>query len=56
MSKTNPSGLTAFPKKRDLTWCRKKARELRGIRRELLAEWRELKVTLQLVIEELEGK
>jgi hypothetical protein len=56
MSKPSLSGLTASPKKQDLTWCRKKARELRGLRRELFAEWRELKVTLRLVIEELEGK
>jgi hypothetical protein len=48
------SRLTPSRKTPDRTWCRKKARELRGLRRELRAEWRELMLTLRLVIEELE--
>lgn len=37
-------------------WCRKKAKELRGLRRELRADWREVLLSLQLIIETLEDK
>jgi hypothetical protein len=50
------SRLTPSRKTLDRTWSRKKARELRGLRRELRAEWREVMLTLRLVIEELEGR
>jgi len=50
------SSLTGSRKKKDRTWCRKKARELRGLRRELVADWKATMLTLRLILEELEGK
>ncbi len=50
------SFLTPSRKKENRARCRKRAKELRGLRLELREEWRELMLTLQLVIEELEGK
>lgn len=48
--------LTPSAKKRDRAWSRKKAKELRGLRGEMVADWREMMLTLRLIIEELEGK
>jgi hypothetical protein len=50
------SDLTPSQKKPDRAWCRKKARELRGLRRELREEWGDLVLTLKLMIETLEEK
>jgi hypothetical protein len=50
------SFLTPSQKKKDRAWSRKKARELRGLRRELVADWKATMLTLRLIIEELEGR
>lgn len=56
VQQTRKTGLTAFQKKQGRAWCRKKARELRGLRREMVADWRERMLTLRLIIEEPEGR
>jgi hypothetical protein len=56
MSKTVPSSLTPSGEIKNRAWCRKKARELRGLRRELREEWGDLVLTLKLMIETLEEK
>jgi hypothetical protein len=50
------SNLTPSRKNPDRAWCLKKVRELRGLRRELVADWKATMLTLRLIIEELEGR
>jgi hypothetical protein len=56
-SKTQKSGLTASRKtKIGRVDFKKRARELRELRRDLQEVWGDLMMTLRLMIEELEGR